>query len=60
MRSETTLRFSANISMIFGERAFLERIDAAAHAGFAAVECQFPYSTPAAQVRRRLEACGLP
>lgn len=59
-RSETALRFSANISMLFGERPFVDRIDAAAQAGFDAVECQFPYSTPAAQVRRLLEACSLP
>lgn len=54
------LRFSANISMLFGEDRFLDRIDAAARAGFAAVECQFPYATPAADLRQRLEAVGLP
>jgi len=38
------LRFSANISMLFTERAFLERFQAAADAGFQAVELQFPYN----------------
>ncbi|MDB5650148.1 MAG: putative hydroxypyruvate isomerase [Hyphomicrobiales bacterium] len=46
--------------MLFGEVDFADRVDAAAQAGFAAVECQFPYATPAGQLRRRLDACGLP
>ena len=37
-------RFSANISMLFKELEFPERFDAAAQAGFKAVEIQFPYS----------------
>src|SRR5256885_16409984 len=37
-------RFSANISMLFKELEFPERFEAAAHAGFKAVEIQFPYS----------------
>jgi len=37
-------RFSANISMLFKELEFTERFDAAAQAGFKAVEIQFPYS----------------
>jgi len=37
-------RFSANISMLFKEVEFPERFDAAAQAGFKAVEIQFPYS----------------
>src|SRR5437899_8376768 len=36
-------RFSANISMLFKELEFPERFDAAAQAGFKAVEIQFPY-----------------
>jgi hydroxypyruvate isomerase len=36
-------RFSANISMLFKEVEFPERFDAAAQAGFKAVEIQFPY-----------------
>jgi hydroxypyruvate isomerase len=37
-------RFSANISMLFGEVEFPERFQAAASAGFKAVEIQFPYA----------------
>ena len=37
-------RFSANISMLFKELEFPERFEAAAHAGFKAVEIQFPYT----------------
>ncbi len=37
-------RFSANISMLFKEDEFPERFEAAAQAGFKAVEIQFPYS----------------
>src|SRR5437773_10973854 len=37
-------RFSANISMLFKEVEFPERFEAAAQAGFKAVEIQFPYS----------------
>ena len=52
-------RFAANLSTMFHEHAFIDRIDAAADGGFAAVECQFPYDTPAESVRDRLEANGL-
>ena len=37
-------KFSANISMLFGETEFPGRFDAAARAGFKAVEIQFPYA----------------
>jgi hydroxypyruvate isomerase len=37
-------RFSANISMLFTEHDFLDRFQAAADAGFEAVELQFPYA----------------
>ncbi len=40
-------RFAANISLMFNELPFLERIKAAADAGFKAVECQFPYHVDA-------------
>ena len=52
-------RFSANISMLFAERPWLERPAAAAAAGFEAVEIQFPYDRPAADWRRAIEAAGL-
>jgi hydroxypyruvate isomerase len=56
----TPIRLSANISMLFREHAFADRIAAAAAAGFAAVECQFPYEVPAERLARRLADAGLP
>jgi hydroxypyruvate isomerase len=44
-------RFAANLGYLFTDRALLERIDAAAGAGFKAIELQFPYDVPAAQVQ---------
>jgi len=52
-------RFSANISMLFAERGWLDRPAAAAAAGFGAVEIQFPYDRPAADWQRAIEAAGL-
>ena len=54
------LRFAANVSMLFAEAPFLDRFALAARAGFAAVECQFPYEAPAAEIRARLDDLGLP
>src|SRR5258708_22935366 len=42
-RLGTMPRFSANISMLFKELEFPERFEAAAQAGFKAVEIQVPY-----------------
>jgi hydroxypyruvate isomerase len=53
------LRFAANVSMLFCEAPFLDRFARAARAGFAAVECQFPYEAPAAEIRARLDDLGL-
>jgi len=53
------LRFAANLSMLFTEAPFLDRFALAARAGFAAVECQFPYEAPAAEIRARLDDQGL-
>lgn len=36
-------RFAANLTMLFNERPFLDRFEAAAAAGFTAVEFLFPY-----------------
>ena len=52
-------RFAANLGMLFADRPLLERIGAAAAAGFKAVELQIPYATPAAQVRAEVERHGL-
>ena len=48
-------RFAANLGYLFTERPLLERIDAAARAGFKAIELQFPYDVPAAQVKAAIE-----
>lgn len=52
-------RLAANLSMLFTDVPFLDRFARAARAGFAAVECQFPYEHPPAELRARLEAHGL-
>ena len=51
--------FAANLSLLFTDRPFLDRFAAAARAGFRAVECQFPYDWPAAEIAERLHAHGL-
>ncbi|HVJ40870.1 MAG TPA: 2-oxo-tetronate isomerase [Dongiaceae bacterium] len=48
-------KFAANLSLMFTELSFLERFDAAADAGFTAVECQFPYEAAADSVAERLQ-----
>ena len=52
-------RLAANLSMMFNEVSFLDRFDAAAKAGFTAVEYLFPYEYPTAVLKSRLTACGL-
>jgi hydroxypyruvate isomerase len=46
--------FAANLSMMFTEVPFLDRFDAAAKAGFTAVEFLFPYDHPADAIGERL------
>lgn len=52
-------RFAANLSMLFCERPLAERFAAAAHAGFTAVEMQFPYEMPATEIAGLLREHGL-
>ncbi len=52
-------RFAANLTMLFNELPFLERFEAAAAAGFEAVEFLFPYAWSAQEIRHRLDANGL-
>lgn len=54
------MRFSANLGFLFTDRPLPEAIHAAARAGFAAVECHFPYEFAASEVRAALEETGLP
>ncbi|HWX85318.1 MAG TPA: 2-oxo-tetronate isomerase [Xanthobacteraceae bacterium] len=52
-------RFAANLTMMFNEVPFLERFEAAANAGFIAVEFLFPYDHPAEAIGERLRKNGL-
>ncbi|SJM34524.1 2-oxo-tetronate isomerase [Mesorhizobium delmotii] len=52
-------RFSANLSMLFGEHDFLDRFDAAARAGFRGVEYIGPYDHAPDVVAARLKKNGL-
>lgn len=52
-------RFAANLSMMFNEHAFLDRFDAAAAAGFTAVEFLFPYEHAPEMIADRLSRNGL-
>lgn len=52
-------RFAANLSYLFTELPFLDRFEAAAHAGFKGVEYHFPYAFHVDEIRTRLDAFGL-
>ncbi|MEY5100634.1 MAG: hypothetical protein RJA36_3353 [Pseudomonadota bacterium] len=52
-------RFAANLTMLFTELPFLERFEAAARAGFEAVEFLFPYAFEAREIKARLDTSGL-
>jgi hydroxypyruvate isomerase len=52
-------KFAANLTMLFNELPFLDRFEAAATAGFTAVEYLFPYAYPAEALAERLRAFGL-
>ena len=51
--------FAANLSMMFTEHEFLDRFQAAADAGFKAVEFLFPYDFKADAIAARLAAAKL-
>jgi hydroxypyruvate isomerase len=52
-------KLAANLSMLFPERAFLERFSAAAAAGFRYVEYQFPYPHGAVEVADAARGAGV-
>lgn len=54
------MKLAANLSLLFNELPLLERVRAAAVAGFAGVEIQFPYEVPAIALKETLERAGLP
>jgi len=51
--------FAANLSFLFTEWDFLDRFQAAADAGFSAVEYLFPYEHPPELLGRKLDDLGL-
>ena len=52
-------RFAANLSWLFTDRPFAQRFDAAAAAGFVAVEFLFPYDHPARDVAGWARGAGV-
>lgn len=52
-------KFAANLTMMFNEVPFLQRFDAAAAAGFKAVEFLFPYEHHADEIAAQLKKNGL-
>ena len=52
-------RFSANLGFLWTDRPLALAIDAAARAGFDAVECHQPYDSPPTEIAGALEATGL-
>jgi hydroxypyruvate isomerase len=52
-------RFAANLTMLFTDAPFLDRIGRAARAEFEAVEFLFPYDHDAGEIRARLQEHGL-
>jgi 2-dehydrotetronate isomerase len=52
-------RFSANLGHLFVEYPLIERIGAAARAGFKAIELQFPYDVAPSAVKAEIERHGL-
>lgn len=52
-------RFSANIGFLWPDRPLLQRIDAAADAGFRAIEMHWPYDIDPAAVRGAAESRGV-
>ncbi len=53
-------KLAANLSLLFAELPLLERIAAAAQAGFDGVEVQFPYVLPALQLQTELQRQAMP
>jgi hydroxypyruvate isomerase len=52
-------KLAANLTMLFGDVPFLQRFDAAADAGFEAVEYLFPYDYDAQVLKQKLRDRGL-
>jgi hydroxypyruvate isomerase len=52
-------KFAANLTMLFTELPFMQRFEAAAQAGFEAVEYLFPYPFEKKELAAALRANGL-
>jgi 2-dehydrotetronate isomerase len=52
-------RLAANLSFMFTEVPFLDRVEAAAKAGFKGVEALLPYEAPAKEIAARLKTNGI-
>lgn len=52
-------KFSANLGFLWAERSLPDAIRAAKAAGFSAVECHWPYATPAEEIAAVLKETGL-
>jgi 2-dehydrotetronate isomerase len=59
LRGAMMPRFAANLGYLFADRPLVERAGAAARAGFAAIELQFPYQVPASAMKTQIEAHDL-
>jgi hydroxypyruvate isomerase len=53
------MKFSANLGFLWTDRPMADAIRAAKAAGFDAVECHWPYDTPAAEILAVLQETGL-
>jgi len=53
------MRFSANLGLLWSDRPLLDRIEAAARAGFRAVEMHWPYDVPASEVAAAARRTGV-
>ncbi|NNK17130.1 MAG: TIM barrel protein [Sulfitobacter sp.] len=53
------MKFAANLTFLWAELPYLDRFNAAADAGFEAVEILFPYDNPAKETQRALTSNGL-
>lgn len=52
--------FSANLGFLWSDLSLPDAIHAAKAAGFQAVECHWPFDTPATEIRAALDDTGLP
>lgn len=53
------IKFSANLGFLWANRPLPEAIRAAKAAGFAAVECHWPYETPSSEIKAALAETNL-